>query len=95
MQQLNEDIERRIKRSAAAQRVFSGPDGELIFNELKLFCRAETLLFDDNNPDPYILASRVGKRDVFQFINNMLKEDVEKAMKLLRERKENENATRG
>ena len=84
--QLNEgektELQRRIERSAAAQRVFESPDGELVLKEIRAFC-GESFIFD---PDPTTLAYRVGKRDVLLCIENMLKADVEKAKTLLQER---------
>lgn len=71
-----EEILRRIERSAAFQRVFQGKDGDLVQTELKKQLGG----FD---PDPYVHAFNAGKRFIWDFIQNALKEDVEKAREVL------------
>jgi hypothetical protein len=82
------ELEKRIHRTACAQRAFGGADGELVLVEIKNFCRGDGLLIDEKNPDPYLVLARAGKRDVWQFIQNMLKDNPEEARKLLDVRKE-------
>lgn len=80
MPPLNEEqrkeVERRIKRSAAFQRVFRGADGELVLSELKKHLRG----FD---PDPYIHAYNAGVRSIVDFIQTCIDQDVEKAREVL------------
>lgn len=83
------ELERRIKRSAAARRVFDCPDGVFVLNEIKAFCNGDSFIYDPNHHDPVTLAVRVGKRDALQFIMNLLKDDPEKA----REKLDAEGAT--
>jgi len=79
-QQLNpedrEEVLRRVARSAAFQRVLRGVDGELVQSELKKQLGG----FD---PDPYIHAFNAGKQFMWQFIQNALDADVEKAREVL------------
>ena len=84
-QQLNteeqrEEVLRRITRSAIFQRVFSGTDGNFVLKELKKEVRG----FD---PDPYVSAYNSGVRSIYEFIQKVLQEDVEKAREVL-DRKE-------
>ena len=67
---------RRIARSSAFQRVFRGKDGELVLSELKKQLRG----FD---PDPYIHAYNAGISSMWNFIQNALDADVEKAREVL------------
>lgn len=80
MQQLNEEqkkeVLRRVERSAAFQRVFKGKDGDLVSNELK----KQLSGFD---PDPYVHAFNAGKQFMWNFIQNALEGDVEKAREVL------------
>ena len=84
MQQLNEEqkseVLRRIHRSAAFQRVFKGEDGELALAELK----KQLSGFDT---DPYVHAFNAGKRFIWDFIQNAINADVEKAHKVLEDAK--------
>lgn len=82
-QQRKAEIQRRIERSAAAQRVFTGKDGELILNELKLFCGGDSMLCGAQNE--MTLAMAAGKQDVWRFIQNLLKDDPEKYLKELKD----------
>jgi len=76
------EFERRIHRSAAAKRVFAGADGELMLDEIKRFCGGDGLMCS-RDLDLIQLATRAGKRDVWQFIQNILTSDAEKAQKEL------------
>lgn len=76
------EIERRIHRAGAAQRVFQGADGELILNELRAFCGDSTDTFD---ADPYQNAYNCGKKAIMIFINKLLKDDPVKAVEKLKE----------
>ena len=67
---------RRIARSSAFQRVFRGKDGELVLSELKKQLKG----FD---PDPYIHAYNAGISSMWNFIQNALDADVEKAREVL------------
>lgn len=79
-QELNQEqkaeAERRISRSASAQRVFRNVDGELVLSELK----KQLAGFD---ADPYIHAFNAGKLFMWTFIQNMLEPDLEKAREVL------------
>lgn len=75
-----QEVMRRIGRSAAFQRTFSGKDGELVKAELKKMCRG----FD---PDPYIHAYNAGVTSVLNFIDTAMNQDVESARKVLEEQK--------
>jgi len=87
MPQLNEEqkaeVMRRIERSAAFQRTFTGKDGELVLSELKKMRRG----FD---PDPYINAYNTRMRDLLDFIDTTMSQDVESARKILEEQKKEE-----
>jgi len=84
MKQLNEEqkqeVMRRIERSAAFERTFTGKDGELVRDELKKRCRG----FD---PNPYIHAFNAGVRSVLDFIDTAMSEDYKSARKILEEQK--------
>lgn len=77
---LNEDQKkeaiRRIERSAAFQRVFKGKDGDLVSAEIK----KQLSGFD---ADPYAHAFNAGKQFIWNFIQNALEADVEKAREVL------------
>lgn len=75
-EELREEVQRRIARSAAFQRVFNGKDGEFVLAEMK----KQISGFD---PNPYINAYNCGMRDFYNFVNNILTSDVEKAMEVL------------
>lgn len=90
---VSEELERRIKRSAAAQRVFNCPDGELVLKEIKAFCHGGGFIFDPNNPNPTTLAVNAGKRDALQFILNLLKDDPVKAREMLNAQSQTEGKT--
>lgn len=83
--QLNEDqkkeVLRRIERSAAFQRIFRGKDGDFALAELK----KQLSGFD---PDPYIHAFNAGKQFMWDFIQNALGADVEKAREVLKDAKD-------
>ena len=78
--QLNEEqraeVTRRIERSAAFQRVFKGKDGDLVSRELEK-------QLSGFNADPYTHAFNAGKRFMWDFIQNALEADVEKAREVL------------
>ena len=90
---LNEDekkeMQRRIHRSAAFQRVFRGPDGELVLKEIMKFAGMKDDSFD---PDPYVHANKAGRRAVGIFIQNAMDADCELALKEL---DKNAKATQG
>ena len=71
-----EELLRRIARSSAFQRVFRGKDGEIVLSELKKQLKG----FD---PDPYIHAYNAGISSMWNFIQNALDADVEKAREVL------------
>ena len=75
-QEQKDEALRRIARSSAFQRVFRGKDGELVLSELKKQLRG----FD---PDPYIHAYNAGGNFMWNFIQNALDVDVEKAREVL------------
>ncbi len=77
-----EKLEAGIKRTAAAQRVFNCPDGEIVLKEIKAFCGFETILYD-KSCDAIEVAWRVGKRDACQFIMTMLNDDPKRYRKML------------
>lgn len=79
--EVRKEVMRRIERSVAFQRVFSGgKDSDLVLNELKMLCRG----FD---PDPYIHAYNAGTTAVYNFIQTTMNQDVESARKVLEEQK--------
>lgn len=85
MQQLSEEqkqeVMRRIERSAAFERIFSGgKDSDLVYAELKKLVRGF-------NPDPYIHAYNAGVRSVLDFIDTAINQDLESARKILEEQK--------
>jgi len=83
-----EEIQKRVHRSAAFQRIFrSGPDGELALQELKTFCKGDTLVIRKDSTQTQIVAD-TAKKDVWQFIRNCMDVDVEKTNKMLAEFKE-------
>ena len=71
-----EELLRRIARSSAFQRVFRGKDGEIVLSELKKQLKG----FD---PDHYIHAYNAGISSMWNFIQNALDADVEKAREVL------------
>lgn len=71
-----QELKRRIERSSAFQRAFKGPDGEKVLDELKKQLEG----FD---ADPYVHAFRAGKLFMWNFIQNALKGDVERAREVL------------
>lgn len=77
------ELERRVKRSAAAQRIFDCPDGEIVLGEIRSFCYGESFIYDPKSPDIVSVSVRAGKHDVYHFIMNMLKGDVDKAREIL------------
>lgn len=88
-----EAIEQRVKRSAAAQRVFSGSDGELVLDELRKFCGEGSFLYDPAHADIVSVSVKAGKRDVMTFLDNMLNaSDLERGQALLKQLEEQENA---
>ena len=82
-----EDIQRRVHRSAAFQRIFNCPDGELALKELKIFCKGDTIVILKDSTQTQIVAD-TAKKDVWQFIKNCMDVDVEKTTKMLDEFKE-------
>jgi len=75
-EQQKEEVVRRIARSAAFQRVFRGKDGEIVLDELKK-------QLSSFNPDPYVNAFKDGKQFMWDFIQKVLEQDVEKAREVL------------
>lgn len=71
-----EEVLRRVARSASFQRTFKGKDGELVLAELKSQLRG----FDS---DPYVHAYNAGVRSIYEFIQTVLNEDVERAREML------------
>lgn len=71
-----EEAARRIARSAAFQRVFKSRDGELVLAELK----KQLGSFDS---DPYVHAFNAGKQFMWNFIQNAVGADIEKAREVL------------
>lgn len=78
------EIQKRIERSGSFQRVFSGPDGDKVREELGKNFTGQF------NPDPYIHAYNAGQRSVLTFIDNCIHADVEKAKKQLEKGQNNE-----
>jgi hypothetical protein len=74
------EVEKRIHRSAAFQRVFSGSDGKLTLDEIDMLCGYKR---DTFHADPYEHAYNAGRRSAAVFIHNVIEQDVEKAMRLL------------
>ncbi len=79
-----EMVRERIHRSACFQRAFSGADGESTLKELDVLTNYKNNTFD---PDPYQSAYNAGQRSITVFIHNCIEQDVEKATKLLKEKK--------
>ena len=79
-----EEIQKRVRRSAAFQRIFGCPDGELALKELEVFCKGNTLVIKADSTQTQIVAD-TAKRDVWQFIKNCMDVDVEKMNKMLEE----------
>lgn len=75
------EIERRIGRSAAFQRVFSGADGELVQEEINKFAGYKNDTFD---PDPYEHANNAGRRSVAIFIDNCINQNIAKVREALK-----------
>lgn len=78
-----QEFDRRIKRSAAFQRLLNCPEGELFLAELKKQLRG----FD---PNPYIHAFNAGIGWWWDFIHTAMTQDVESARKVLEEQKKKE-----
>ncbi len=79
-----EEIQRRVHRSAAFQRLMNCPDGELFLKEIKTFCKANTLIITSSSTETQIIAD-AAKKDVWQFIKNCMDVDCEKMNKMLEE----------
>ena len=79
-----EEIQRRVRRSAAFQRIFDCPDGELALKELEVFCKGNTLIISSVSTQTQIIAD-AAKKDVWQFIKNCMDVEVEKMNKMLEE----------
>lgn len=75
---------KRIHRSACFQRVFAGPEGKKVLDWIDEFAGYKNDTFD---PDPYTSARKTGMRAVSIFIHNVIEQDVEKATKLLEQKK--------
>jgi hypothetical protein len=80
-----EEIQKRVHRSAAFQRVLrDNPDGELVLKEIETFCKGNTLIIQRESTQTQIIAD-AAKKDVWQFIKNCMDVDVEKTSKMLEE----------
>lgn len=79
-EELREEVQRRIERSAKFQRVFAGADGEYVLAEIE----KQISGFDK---DPYVNAYNCGMRDFYKFIKKVLDSDVEKAMEELNKKR--------
>lgn len=55
------------RRHLAWNRVFAGPDGRIVEQQLAIFCRANTSTFD---PDPIKSAYLQGRKDVWLLMQN-------------------------
>ena len=84
-EEIQEEIEKRIHRSACFQRAFSGPDGEFALKELDAETNYRGGTFD---PDPYLHAYRAGQRSIMVFIHNVIEQDIEENKKILEKEKE-------
>ena len=80
------EVQRRIHRSGAFQRVFRGKDGEFVLNEIDKDSNFEGSTFDS---DPYIHAYKAGQRSMAVFIHTIIDQDIETARKNLEMEKEN------
>ncbi len=85
-------VKEQIHRSACFQRVFSGADGEKVLKELAIECGVDSLLLnaDMRDPlryDPVRLAYRARGKDIWVFIQNCLKANINEAKKLLGDEK--------
>ena len=79
-----EEVQRRVRRSAAFQRIFDCPDGKLALKELEVFCKGNTLIISSVSTQTQIIAD-AAKKDVWQFIKNCMDVDVEKMNAMLEE----------
>jgi hypothetical protein len=78
-----EEIQRRVRRSAAFQRMFlDNPDGDIVLKEIEFFCKGNTLVIRADSTQTQILTD-TAKKDVWQFIRNCIDVDVEKVQKEL------------
>ncbi len=78
-----EEVQRRIHRSGAFQRVFRGKDGEFVLNEIDKDSNFTGSTFDS---DPYIHAYKAGQRSMAVFIHTIIDQDIELAKKQLQEK---------
>lgn len=77
-----ETLEYQVRRSAAFQRTFSGPDGELVLKELQAVCFADSYMIT-KNADHISVIAKAAKRDIWTFIQNEMKYNVENGRKML------------
>lgn len=71
---------KRIHCSAAFQRVFRGPDGELVLKEIEKFCGYKN---DTFKPDSHKHAYAAGRRSVAVHIHNELSPEAKEIKKFL------------
>lgn len=75
------EIERRIGRSAAFQRVFRGVDGELVHEEVMKFAGMKN---DTFSRDPCEAAYNAGRRSVAIFIENCINQNIAEVREALK-----------
>jgi hypothetical protein len=80
-----EAIERTVKLAAAFQRVFAGDDGKLVLDTIKSFCHGDSYSVDYNNINETTILVKAAKKDIWQFISQMLDDEkYEKNLELLK-----------
>lgn len=86
--QLVQMLNRTRKRKSQYEMTFNTPSGTNVLTDLAIFCGMDRSSFDEN---PQIMARNEGKREVFLYINSILKKDLSDLERQIKEAQQNVN----